>query len=129
MPKLLRQIAIDVEVRRINSQLVARRSCQTLDVERRAGFRVFPNAEDVVGAEDKDVAATRMDEVVAELIDKNLVARIDRAARNHLSGVINVAGKDLKVLPQDLGRRIDGERLMVANDPRKGEEKRKTFAA
>ena len=40
-----------------------------------------------------------MNKVVAKLIDENLVARVDRAARNHLSRMINVAGKDLEVLP------------------------------
>ena len=78
------QLAVDVKHGRIDAQLVARESGEALDKKRRAGFGIVPNAKDVVGAKNKDVAAMRIDEVVAELIDKNLVAGIDGAARNDL---------------------------------------------
>src|SRR5262245_66338928 len=79
----------------------------------------------MVGAENKNVAAMRMNKVVAKLIDENLVARVDCAPRNHLSRMINVAGKDLEVIPQNLGRRVDGERFVVTNDPRKSKKEEK----
>src|SRR4029077_3293049 len=55
--EIARQIAIDVKLRGINAKFVARRPRKALDVERRAGVRIFPDAENVVGAENKNVAA------------------------------------------------------------------------
>ena len=42
-------------------------------------------SRDVVRPENENVAAMRLDEIVAELIDENLVAGVDGAARDHLA--------------------------------------------
>ena len=63
-----------------------------------------------------------MNEIVAELVDKHLIAGIDRAARNDLPRMINVAGIDLEILLQDLRRRINREALVIALDARESEE-------
>ena len=59
MPKFCAGLAVHVEVRRIDPQLIARRARQPLDVKRRARFRIFANAEDVIRAENKNIAARR----------------------------------------------------------------------
>ena len=67
----------------------------------------------------------RMNKVVAELVDENLVARVDRAARDDLAAMIGVAGIDLEILPQNFRRRVDREGLVIALDARESEEKEK----
>jgi hypothetical protein len=76
----------------------------------------------MIGAKDKNVATMWMDKVIAKLIDENLITSIDGAARDRLAGMINVAGEDLEILPQNLRRCVNREGLMIADDPRKGEE-------
>src|SRR4029078_8760265 len=108
------QLAVDIEIGWIDPQFVARRSGEPLDVIRRARFRILPNPEDMISAKDKDVAAMRMNKVIAELIDKDLIARINRPARDDLAPAIDIAGIDLEVLAQDFRRRVNGEGLVVA---------------
>ncbi len=67
----------------------------------------------------------RLDEIVAELIDENLVAGVDRAARDHLAAAVDVPGPDLEILAQGIRRRIDEKILARADDAGKGEEEAK----
>src|SRR5437763_519156 len=92
--KALRQLAVNIKLRGINPQLIARRARKTLDIERRARFGILANAKNVVGAKNKHVAPVGMDKVVAELVDENLIARVDGAARDDLAAMIGVAGID-----------------------------------
>src|SRR5262245_15452606 len=68
-----------------------------------------------------------INKVVAKLIDKDLVARVDGTPRDHLARMINVAGINLKILPQDFRRTINREGLVIAFDPRKREKEEKLF--
>jgi hypothetical protein len=122
--EVFRQLAVNVELRRIDPQLIARGAGQSLDVERRTRFRVLADAEDMIGAEDEDIAAPRVNEVVAELIDKDLITGIDRPARHDLAAMINVPRIDLEILAQNLRRRVNGETLLAANDVEKVKKKR-----
>src|SRR5215471_8709498 len=86
----LRQFTVDIEIRWIDSQFVPRSACQAFDIIRRAGFGILVNAKDVIGAKNENIAATWMDKVVAELVDKNLISGIDCAARNGLPGAVAI---------------------------------------
>src|SRR5206468_10557538 len=82
----------------------------------------------VVGPKNKHVAAMRAHEIVAELVDENLVARIDGAAGNHVSPVIAAAREHLEILLQGVRRRVNEAKiLLLAADLRKGKEKRDFF--
>ena len=124
-PIALGQLAIDIKIGRIDPQFVARRASEPLDVVRRARFRILSNPKDMIGAKDKDVAAMRMNKVITELIDKDLIAGINRPARDDLAPAIDIAGIDLEVLAQNFRRRVDGEGLVIALDARDGEEEKK----
>ena len=51
------------------------------------------------GPKNEDIAAMRLHEVVAELVDKNLVAGIDRAARDDFVRADNrLPGRDLEIV-------------------------------
>src|SRR2546430_10588076 len=70
----------------------------------------------------------RFDEVVTELVHKYLIAGVDRAAGNDFAAPITNSRRDSKVSTQLLGRTINSELLMLADDPRPGEEKEKLLA-
>ena len=54
----LRNLIINIENRRIDSQRVIRNRRQTLDIKWRPGFRIARNSRNVIRPENKDVAAT-----------------------------------------------------------------------
>src|SRR5437660_389554 len=82
--KAFRDFSIHIKPGRINPQRITGQPGQALDVGRRAGFRIFTNPQDMIRAENKYVAAVRLDEVVTKFIDEDLIASVHRAARNHL---------------------------------------------
>ena len=118
---------IDEQAWRLNTERVPGQAGQPLNVERLTGFRVSLDARDIIRAENKNVAPTRLDDVVGELVDKNLVARVDGAARDHLVFVVTPAGKNVEIGPQGLGRRINQECLVLQDHARKREEEEKLF--
>ena len=67
----------------------------------------------------------RFDEIVAEFIDENLVASVDRAARDHLAAAVDVSGQDFEILAQGIRRRIDEKFLSRPDDAGKGKKKAK----
>ena len=72
----------------------------------------------MIGAKNEDVAAMRLEEIVADLIDENLVAGVDRAARDYFTAADGPADKHVEIVAQRLGRRIDEILAMIADDPR-----------
>src|SRR3954463_11655484 len=87
-----------------------------------ARLRVARNFWDVVGPENEDVAPMRPDKVVTEFIDEDLIAGVDRAARNHFTFLVATARQHFEILLQRVRRRINEVTLPLAHDLRKGEE-------
>ena len=61
----------------------------------------------MIGPEDKHVASMRLNKVIAKLIDKYLIASIDRAPGNDVAMMKNAARENVEIMTQRIGRRID----------------------
>src|SRR6266540_114808 len=119
----LRFLAIRIEKRGVDSQMVARQSGQPLDVKWRACLRIFANTWNMICPENKNVAPMRLNKVVTKLIDKHLVACIDCAPGNDVAAMINAARENVDIMTERVGRRIDKILLPLANQLLKGKEK------
>ena len=84
-PETLGLFAVDVEKRRIDPQLVAGQTGQSLDVKRRARVRVLANPRNTICSENKNIPVMRLNKVVTEFIHKHLVARVDRASGDNFA--------------------------------------------
>src|SRR2546423_11949906 len=62
--------AVDVKKWRIDAQLVARQTGQSLYIKRRSGYRIRANRRNIIRSEDKNIPVMRLNKVVAAFIDK-----------------------------------------------------------
>src|SRR6266540_7215501 len=108
-------LAVHIEKRRVDSQLVARQSGQPLNIKWRACLRIFANTRNVICPENKNVAPMRLNKVVTKLIDKHLIARIDCAPGNDVTAMINAAWENIEIMAKRVRRRIDQIFLPLAN--------------
>ena len=123
----LSELAINVEQRRIDAKRVARNSRQSFDKKWGTGLGIVRNTEDMVGAKNKNVAVMRLDEVVTELVDKDLVSGVDRATGDDIAAMISVARRNMKIRAQCFRRCVNQKLLVLADDARKGKEEREFF--
>ncbi len=65
----------------------------------------------------------RFNKVITKLVDKYLVARIDRASCNDVPAMKNAAWENVEIMAKRVGRRIDQIFLPLANQLRKRKEK------
>ena len=79
----------------------------------------------MVRSENKNVAAPGIDKIIAQLIDKDLVAGVDRAARDQFSAPAGAADKHVEIVAERFRRRINQILLTHADDARQGEEEEK----
>src|SRR6476661_8210388 len=114
--------AVDVKKWRIDAQLIARQTGQSLNIKRRSGDRIRTNRRNIICPEDKNVTVVRLNKVVAAFIDKDLVARVDRASGYNFAAMTNSAGKDIKILTKRVGRGVYEEILPLTDEPRKSKK-------
>src|SRR6476619_4586341 len=115
-------VAVDVEKWRINAQLIARQTGQSLNVKRRSGDWIRTNRRNIICPEDKNIAVVRLNQVVAAFVDKDLVARVERASGYNFAAMTNSAGKDIKILTKRVGRGVYKEILPLTYEPRKSKK-------
>src|SRR5205807_2028805 len=113
--------------RRVDPQRVSRRTGQSLNVKRLASFRIARNSGNIIRSENKNITTMRLDEVVGELVHKDLIARIDRTARDDLAAAISVSRKNIEIVPQCFRRHVNQKLLVLTNETRESEEKEKLF--
>src|ERR1041385_7576770 len=118
--------AIHIEKRRIDPQSITRHTSQTLDVKRRAGFRVFANSRNVIRPEYKDIAATGLNKIVATLVYKDLIARVDCPSGNNLAAMTNATWRNIEIMTECLGRGVN-EKVLPATDQSRKCKKEKDF--
>src|SRR5262249_39986885 len=106
----------------IDAQFVTRQTGQSLNIKRRSGDRIRANQGNIVCPEHEDITVVRLHKVVAALINKDLIACVDRTSGNNLAPVNKPAGKDVKVLTQRVGRSVYEKTLPLAYQSRKGEK-------
>src|SRR4029077_9280237 len=114
--------AIDVKKWRIDAQLVARQTGQSLDIKRRSGDGIRTNRWNIICPKDKNITVVRLNKVVAAFIDKHLVARVDRASGDNFTAMTKSAGKDIKILTKRIGRGVYEEILPLTYEPRKSKK-------
>ena len=66
----------------------------------------------------------RLNKVITKLIDKYLVASVDRASCNDVPAMENAAWENVEIMAERVGRRIDQIFLPLANQLRKRKEKK-----
>src|SRR6266404_2979549 len=126
-PVALCFFAIDVEKRRIDAQLIARQTGEAFDIKRRPANRVRANCRNIVCPEDKNIPVMRLNKVVAALIDKHLVARVDCASGNHLPAVTDATRHNVEIMTERFGRRVHEKVLSLADHSRKSKEEEGFF--
>src|SRR5207237_1084787 len=72
----LRHFPIDIQLWRLDSQLVARQPRQALDVK----LGLIANVPNIFRPKDKDVTPMRFNEIVTEFVYEYLITGVDRAA-------------------------------------------------
>ena len=60
----------------------------------------------------------RLHEIVTELIDEDLIARVHRAARDNLTAPVGATGEHIEIVLQRFRRRIDKMVLVLTNQAR-----------
>jgi hypothetical protein len=115
--------AVDVKKWRIDAQLIARQTGQSLNVKRRSGDRIRTNRRNIICPEDKNITVVRLNKVVAAFIDKDLVARVDRASGYNFAAMTKPTGKDIKILTKRIGRGVYEEILPLTYEARKSKKK------
>src|SRR5205085_3468773 len=124
----LRHFVAYKKKRRIDSQNVAGKAGQALDVKRMfARLRVGRDAENLVRPEDENISPVRFQEIVAELVHENLVAGIDGATGDDFALLVLVPRQDLEILAQGIGRRVNEDILPLTFDARKGKKEPEFF--
>jgi hypothetical protein len=111
--KTFRDFAVE-EKRRVDPQLVSGQDGKPLNIERRSGVRILPNSEDMICPENENVAPMRLNEVITEFIDKDLIARVHCAFGNDVAATISVAGENVEIVTESLRRRVD-EKILLAD--------------
>src|SRR6476661_9718331 len=77
--------AVDVKKWRIDAQLVAGQTGQSLNIKRRSGDRIRANRRNTICSEDKNIPVMGLNKVVTAFIDKHLVACVDRASGDNFA--------------------------------------------
>src|SRR6266403_2854867 len=113
--KTFRDFAVDKEKRRVDPQLVSGQAGKPFNIERRSSFRVLPNPEDMICPENENVAPMRLNEVITEFIDKDLIARVHCALGNDVAATISVAGENVEIMTESRRRRVDEKILLLAD--------------
>ncbi len=121
------ELAINIEQRRIDAQRIVRDAGQSFDKKWRTGLGIVGNTEDMVGAKNKNVAVMRLDEVVTELVDKNLISCVDGTAGDDIAAMINVARPKMKIRAQRFRRRVNQKLLMLTNNARESKKECELF--
>src|SRR5437764_13399805 len=67
----------------------------------------------------------RFDKIVCELIHKNLIARVDRAARDHFAPAIGPSGVNIKITSQRVRRGVNEKILLMTHQSGKSEKEEK----
>src|SRR4029077_4406485 len=114
--------SVDLKKWRDDGQLVARQTGQSLNVKRRSGDRIRANRRNIICSEDKNIPVVRLNKVVAAFIDKDLVARVDRAPGDNFSAMTKPAGKDVKILTKRVGRGVYEKTLPLTYQSRKSKK-------
>jgi hypothetical protein len=81
----------------------------------------------VICPENENVALMRLNEVITEFIDKDLIACVHCAFGNDVAATISAAGENVEIMIESLRRRVDEKILLLADQSRKGEEKENFF--
>src|SRR5262249_17998358 len=71
---------------------------------------------------DKNIPVVRLNKVVGAFIHEHLVARIDRTSRDNFSTMEQLAGKDVKILTERVGRGVNQKTLPLTYQSRKCEK-------
>src|SRR5262245_7311671 len=114
--------SVDVKKWRIDAQLVARQTGQALNIKRRSGDRIRANRRNTICPKNKNVSVMRLNKVVAELVHKHLVARIDCTPGNHFASMKKPTGKDVEILAERVGRGVDEKVLSLTHQSRKSKK-------
>mgnify|MGYP003693881481 CR=1 FL=1 len=77
--------------------------------------------------EDKNIAAMRLNKVVAKFVDKDLVACVDCASGNDFAAMINATRENVEIMTERVGRRVDEKVLPLADQSRKREKEEDFF--
>src|SRR6266446_5394710 len=123
----IRFSAIHIEKGRVDSQLIAGQTGQPLNVKWRARFRIFPNPWNMIRPKHKDITAMRLNEVVAKLVHKDLVACVDCACGNDLAAVTDATRKNVEIMTERLGGRVHEKVLPLADQSRKSKKEEDFF--
>src|SRR5436309_1665680 len=115
-------LAILIEKWRVNSEPITRHTGQPLYIKWRPCLRVFPNPRNMIRPKDKNIAAMRLNEVVAKFIHKDLVARVDCTSGNDLAAVTNATRVNVEIVTKRLGGGIHEKVLPLADQSRKSKE-------
>jgi len=75
----------------------------------------------------KDIAAMRLNKVVAEFIHKDLVACVDCASGNDLPAVTDATRKNVEIMTERLGGRVHEKVLSLADQSRKSKKEEDFF--
>src|SRR5438045_6430274 len=116
--------AVDVKKWRIDAQLVARQTSQSLDIKRRSGNRIRANRRNVICPEDKNIPVVRLNKVVAAFIDKHLVAGVDGTSGDNFAAMKKPTGKDVEILTKRVWRRVYEKALPLTHQSRTRQKKR-----
>ena len=65
--------------------------------------------------ENENVAPMRLNEVITEFIDKDLIAGVHCAFGNDVPATISAAGENVEIMIQSLRRRVDEKILLLAD--------------
>src|ERR1051326_3027338 len=76
----------------------------------------------MIRPEYKHVAPARLNKVVAALVYKDLVACVDCSSGNDLAAMTNPTGKNVEIVTERLGRRVNKKVLPAADQSRKCEK-------
>src|SRR5713101_5411072 len=79
----------------------------------------------MIRAENKYVAAMRLDEVVTKLIDEDLIARVHRAPGDNLSARANPPRENVEIVSERFRRDVNEIALMLTDQTREGEKEEK----
>src|SRR6476660_5492094 len=114
--------AVDVKKWRIDAQLVARQTGQSLNIKRRSCDGIRTNRRNIICSEDKNITVMRLNKVIAAFIDKDLIAGVDRASGYNFAAMTKPAGKDIKILTKRVGRGVYEEILPLTYEARKSKK-------
>src|SRR5438105_2370597 len=81
-----------------------------------------PSARDVICPENENLAAVRLNEVVAKLVDKDLIPCVHYDPSNNFPTVIRPPEEYIEIMTERLRRHINQKILMLTDQTRKCEK-------